>query len=304
MWVIKYRKIFYLISGLLVLASLFAIFHFGLNFGIDFTGGSIVEVEYPGARPALNDVKTAVAKLNLGDISVQPTGEQGIVFRLKTISDEEKNALIKAVSLNATSSVTEKRFSAIGPALGSELAQKGVIAIGLVSLLIIIFIAFVFRGVSRPVASWKYGLIAIVTLIHDISIPTGVFAYLGVIHGTEIDALFLTALLTILGLSVNDTIVVFDRIRENLKLKISPHFEETVGVSLQQTFARSINTSLTVILVLLALYFFGGTTTRDFALALTIGMVVGTYSSIFIASPLLVTWNNWTQKRIARKGKK
>lgn len=298
MFVIKYRKIFYLISGLLVLTSLFAIFNFGLNLGIDFKGGTIVEVEYQASRPSLDQIKAAISQLDLGVVSTQPTGEKGVIFRLQTIGDNEKNALVKAVAGDQV--VVEKRVSSIGPSLGSELARKGIIAILLVSLLIILFIAFVFRGVSRPVASWKYGLVAIITLIHDIAIPTGVFAYLGAIHGTEIDALFLTALLTILGLSVNDTIVVFDRIRENLKLKISLHFEETVGISLKQTFARSINTSLTVILVLLALYFFGGTTTRDFALALTIGMVVGTYSSIFIASPLLVTWNNFSNRRLKK----
>lgn len=300
MWVIKYRKIFYAFSGLVLAASIFAIFYFGLNFGIDFKGGTIVELEYTAAKPDLEAIRDAANKADLGVVAVQPTGEQGVILRLKNITDAEKNKLVEAVSFNATSSVVEKKFSSIGPSLGSELAQKGIIAILLVSLLIVVFIAFAFRQVSRPVASWKYGLIAIATLVHDILIPTGVFAYLGAIKGTEVDALFLTALLTILGLSVNDTIVVFDRIRENLKLKISPHFEETVGISLSQTFTRSINTSLTVILVLLALYFFGGSTTRDFALALTIGMVVGTYSSIFIASPLLVTWNNFSSRKLKK----
>ncbi len=304
MWVIKYRKFFYLLSGFALLASLAAMIFFGLNFGIDFKGGTIVELNYTGTRPAIDDIRAAVNKLNLGTVSVQPTGDQGLVMRLRTITNDEKNTLIQAAALNATSSVVEKQFSSIGPSLGAELAQKAIIAISLVSLLIILFITFAFRGVSRPVSSWKYGLIAIATLVHDLLIPTGVFAYLGAIHGTEIDALFLTALLTILGLSVNDTIVVFDRIRENLKLKISPHFEETVGISLSQTFTRSINTSLTVILALLALYFFGGETTRDFALALTIGMIVGTYSSIFIASPLLVTWNKFSEKHVSNKGKK
>lgn len=301
MWVIKYRKLFYAFSGLMLLVSIFAVAYFGLNLGIDFKGGTIVELNYASStRPNLDQVRTAVNQLNLGTISVQPTGDNGFIFRLLTISNEEKNKLIEAASLGNQTAVSEKQFSSIGPSLGSELARKAIVAILLVSLLIILFIAFAFRHVSRPVSSWKYGLIAIATLIHDLAIPTGVFAYLGAIHGTEIDALFLTALLTILGLSVNDTIVVFDRIRENLKLKISPSFEETVGISLRQTFTRSINTSLTVILVLLALLFFGGSTTRDFALALTIGMVVGTYSSIFIASPLLVTWQKWSEKRASK----
>lgn len=297
MWVIKYRKIFYTISALTIGLSLVSVIYFGLNLGIDFKGGTIVELEYTGPRPEVEAVREAVSKANLGTVSVQPTGEQGYIFRLKEITEAEKNALYRAATVGSTTAAVEKRSSVVGPALGTELARKGFIAITLVSLLIILFIAFAFRKVSKPVASWKYGLIAIATLIHDLVIPTGVFAWLGATHGTEIDALFLTALLTILGLSVNDTIVVFDRIRENLSKKISPHFEETVGVSLTQTFTRSINTSLTVILVLLALYFFGGSTTKDFALVLSIGMIVGTYSSIFIASPLLVTWNKWSEKK-------
>lgn len=297
MFVIKYRKIFYTISGLLVLASLVSIFYFGLNLGIDFKGGSIIETNYLTTRPDIEAVRQSVNNLNLGTISIQPTGETGIIFRLREVSDNEKNLLLQAATLASTSPLVEARSSIIGPALGRELAQKGLIAIVLVSILIILFIAIAFRHVSKPVASWKYGLIAIATLIHDITIPTGVFAWLGATRGTEIDALFITAILTILGLSVNDTIVVFDRIRENLRLKIAPYFEDTVGISLAQTFTRSINTSLTVILVLLSLYFFGGPTTKDFALVLVIGMIVGTYSSIFIASPLLVTWQKWSEKK-------
>ena len=280
MWVIKYRKIFYTISGLMVLASIAAIAFYGLNLGIDFKGGSMVEISYESNRPTVTTLNEAFKGLNLGSVSIQPTGEQGFILRLREVTDEERATLLQAASLNNTAPVTEVQSSIIGPALGRELAQKGLIAIAIVSLLIILFIAIAFRHVSKPVASWKYGLIAIATLIHDITIPTGVFAYLGATRGTEIDALFITAILTILGLSVNDTIVVFDRIRENLRLRIAPYFEDTVGISLSQTFTRSINTSLTVILVLLCLYFFGGPTTKDFALVLTIGMVVGTYSSI------------------------
>ncbi len=300
MWVIKYRKFFYVISALLLLGSIFSIFYYGLNLGIDFKGGSILEVEYTAERPAVEVVRAAVNNLDLGTVAVQPTGEKGYIFRLKEITEAEKTQLLQAATLASTTALTERRSSVVGPALGTELAQKGIVAIGLVSLLIILFIAFAFRKVSKPVASWKYGIIAIATLIHDILIPTGVFAFLGATQGTEIDALFLTALLTILGLSVNDTIVVFDRIRENLQRKVSPHFEETVGISLSQTFTRSINTSLTVILVLLCLYFFGGPTTKDFALVLSIGMIVGTYSSIFIASPLLVTWQKWSEKKAVK----
>jgi preprotein translocase subunit SecF len=297
MFVIKYRKLFLSLSVIAVALSLVSIFYFGLNLGIDFKGGTIVEVEYVKEVPTLDDLRTSLnGNEKVGVVAVQPTGERGFIFRTKNLSEIEKDELIAKASLDKKFTLIEKRSSSIGPTMGKELAYKGVIAITLVVLLIIAFIALVFRGVSRPVASWKYGVIAVLALIHDITIPTGVFAALGYFRGTEIDALFLTALLTILGLSVNDTIVVFDRIRENLKNKVAPHFEDVVGMSLSQTFTRSINTSLTVILALLALLFFGGSTTRDFALVLTIGMVVGTYSSIFVASPLLVVWEKWARK--------
>jgi len=297
MFVIKYRKIFFAISSLAVLLSLISIFYFGLNLGIDFKGGTIVEVEYISEVPALEDLRSIINEeggANL--VAVQPTGDKGFIFRTKDLPEEEKDLLVKKASFEDKYELVEKRSSSIGPTLGKELARKGMIAISLVVLLIIAFIAFVFRGVSRPVASWKYGVIAVVALLHDIIIPTGVFSALGYFKGTEIDALFLTALLTILGLSVNDTIVVFDRIRENLKNKVTPHFEDVVGMSLSQTFTRSINTSLTVVLVLLAVFIFGGSTTKDFALVLTIGMIVGTYSSIFLASPLLVAWEKLGSK--------
>ncbi|MCE9628385.1 MAG: protein translocase subunit SecF [Candidatus Vogelbacteria bacterium] len=296
MWVIKYRSFFYILSGLAIVASLAAVAMYGLNLGIDFKGGTTIELDYGQNRPETAELRASLDKANLGNLLVQPVDESGMVIRSKNLSPEEKNSLTKQASVEGKYSFTEKRSDSIGPTLGNELATRGIIAIVIVALMIVLFISFAFWGVSRPVASWKYGIIAISTLAHDVIIPTGVFALLGHFKGTEIDALFLTALLTILGLSVNDTIVVFDRIRENLKNKVAPHFEDVVGMSLSQTFTRSINTSMTVILVLLAVYFFGSPTTKDFALVLTIGMVVGTYSSIFIASPLLVTWEKWSRK--------
>lgn len=296
MWVIKYRNIFFIISALMVVVSLVSIAKFGLNLGIEFKGGSILSVDYVDDRPALEEIKNGLEQSAFKGAITQPTGDKGLTVRLKTITDEEKKQLLTVLSKDGASQLLEKKFSAIGPSMGEELAQKGMIAIALVVLLIIVFVTIVFYGVSRPVASWKYGLVVILALLHDIIIPTGVFAFLGHYYNVEVDALFLTALLTILGLSVNDTIVVFDRIRENLKNKIAPHFEDTVGISLSQTFQRSINTSLTVILALLALLFFGGESTHYFALTLTIGMLVGTYSSIFIASPLLVVWEKWSRK--------
>jgi preprotein translocase subunit SecF len=199
----------------------------------------------------------------------------------------------------------EKSFDSIGPSVGKELTSKAIMAIILVSLAIICFIAFAFRKVSKPVSSWKYGIIAVITLFHDVAIPVGVFTLLSHFQGVEVDTLFVVAVLTILGLSVSDTIVVFDRIRENLRNRVSTSFDETVGRSLEQSYVRSICTSLTVILVLLSLFFFGPSSTKYFALMLTAGMFFGTYSSIFLASPLLVLVEEWQVKKQAKKkGKK
>jgi len=229
----------------------------------------------------LEIVQAELAKLGRSDVLVQPIGEKGYLFRAKELSDTDRTAL-------TGNSAVIKRFDAIGPTIGRELANKALIAIVLVLLLIIAYIALAFRKVSKPVASWKYGLAAIIALAHDISIPTGLFAYLGYARGTEINALFLTALLAILGLSVSDTIVVFDRVRENLQRRAANTFVDTVGLSLNQVFTRSINISLTTLIALTSVYFFGGESTRDFALTLIVGMTAGIYSSIFIASPLLI----------------
>lgn len=300
MFVIKYKNFFFLISLILILGSIWSFWNYGLKLGTDFTGGSILEVNYETNRPTTDEVRTALEKLELGPVAVQLAGENDVIVRLKTLTETEHQALLQAlpkVADTENSTPVEKRFSSIGPAVGQELARRGLIAIALVTLLIILFIAFAFRQVSRPVSSWKYGIVALIALLHDLIIPAGVFSYLGAKHGVEIDALFLTGLLTILGLSIHDTIVVFDRIRENLKKKVSPHFAETVGQSLAETFTRSLNTSLTIIFVLIVLYIYGAVATQNFALLMAIGVAVGTYSSIFIASPLLVVWEKWSSGR-------
>ena len=267
--------------------SVFSVFYFGLNFGIDFTGGSLMEVEYKTVRPPMTELQARIKKLDFKNIVLQPAGEKGLIARSRNLSKEEHTELLS--SLGSFGELTEVRFDSIGPIIGKELRQKSWIALALVILMIIFYIAFVFRKVSRPVSSLKFGLMAIVALAHDVTIPLGAFAALGKYFGAEVDVLFVTALLTILGFSVHDTIVVFDRVRENLRRGIGKDFEETVGISVKQTITRSINTSLTVLLVLGAIFFFGGETTKFFSLALIIGVAAGTYSSIFIASPLLVT---------------
>jgi len=264
--------------------SLGAIGYFGLNVGIDFRGGSLAEVEYTGELPSQEVVKEKLASLGFGEILIQQIGTQGYSLKMRPLSETERQTLIGALGSNAV----EKSFTSIGPSVGEELVRKSILSFILVALGIIFFIAFSFRKVSKPVSSWKYGLIAVTTLIHDIIIPVGAFAVLSHFYGTEVDTLFVVAILTILGLSVSDTIVVFDRIRENIHGGSSTSFEEKVGKSLEQVFTRSIATSFTVIVVLLALVFFGPESTKVFAMMLTAGMFFGTYSSIFLASPLLV----------------
>ncbi|MFA6251377.1 MAG: protein translocase subunit SecF [Candidatus Paceibacterota bacterium] len=292
MFIIKYRKIFVIISAVLVSLSIASIVLFGLNFGIDFKGGSLLEVEYLNSRPEQTIVEEAIKPLAIGEVLIQPIGENGFSIKTRDITEQERSQIMTTLGSDAT----EKSFTSIGPSVGAELARKSIISFILVSLGIIFWIAFSFRKVSKPVSSFKYGFIAIIALIHDVTISAGVFALLGYLTGAEVDTLFVVAILTVLGLSVSDTIVVFDRIRENIRVGHFKTFEETVGRSLDQVYTRSIATSSTVILALLALVFFGPASTRVFSIMLTAGMFFGTYSSIFLASPLLVLVNNSQKK--------
>lgn len=302
--IVKYRKIFFAFSILLIAISIAAVSIYGLNLGTDFTGGTLVEIEYQGARPAISDVQKSLTPLSLGAYSMQLVGDKGVSFKLKNMSETEKDSFYKALSLDGKSVFKEKQFSEIGPSLGSELRTKGIIAVGLVVILIVLYIWFVFRQVSRHhVKSWKYGVTAIVALVHDIAISCGAMALLGHFFGAEADALFLTALLTVLGLSVNDTIVVFDRIRENLNRHSGKKFAEVAGISIDETIIRSINTTLTVIITLLALMIFGPTSTKFFAAVLLAGMTAGTYSSIFVAANCLVEWEAWQTREQIKKAK-
>jgi preprotein translocase subunit SecF len=290
MLIVKYRKIFYIISALLILGSITAIAVWGLNPGIDFKGGAALEVEYTKNIPSQDIVSASLAPLNL-DTSVRPIGNNGYLVKTRSITDTERQSVVDVLSKEDGFSV--KQFSSIGPVLGAEAVRKSFVSIFLVLLCIVLFVSFAFRHVSEPVASWKYGLITVFALSHDVLVPAGVFAFLGHFQGVEIDTLFVTALLVVLGFSVHDTIVVFDRVRENLRIsketKDKKDFEQIVGESINQTFVRSINTSLTTLLALVVLFIFGGEATRMFSLALLIGITTGTYSSIFLGSPLLVT---------------
>ena len=304
MFIIKHKYIFLSISAFFVALSFFSIFVYGIKTGIDFNGGSLLEVAYGGAianpqatttpavvaiaRPDVGALQSAIKNAGFKDEVIQPTGTTGYIIRMKTLTDSEHKEVLTALSLGGTQNVTEKRFTSIGPIMGNELRIKAIWATIGVILAIMLFIAFAFRKVSAPVSSSKYGYMAVVALIHDVIIPAGAVAILGHLYGFEVDILFVTAVLIILGFSVHDTIVVFDRIRENLKNKLSTDFSFVVGKSLEQTFVRSLNTSLTVILVLIALIVLGPASTFNFSCILLIGITMGTYSSIFLASPLLV----------------
>ena len=286
----RFQNYFFVLPAVLSVAAVLSVIVFGLRPGIDLAGGSLLQVTYPDGRPDVARVHETVDTLEYGEIRIQPSGTNDFILRQRVLTGDEKNTL--DAELAALGSVEEVQYTSVGPSIGGELITKAWWAVALVAISIIIFIAWAFRHVSKPVASWKYGVVAIVTLLHDILLPLGLFAFLGYFYGSEVGSLFIVALLTILGISINDTIVVFDRIRENLarneKQNKTQSFTDVVWKSITQTITRSINTSVTVIIMLLALVFLGPESTRDFALTLTVGMVAGTYSSIFLASPLLL----------------
>ena len=294
MWIIKHRRIFLSISAALVVLSIAALAIWGLRLGIDFKGGSLLEARFLAGRPDKSVLAEALGPLDLGTVTIQPIGEDSVLIRAKDIDEQKHQEVLKALKEKAPEQkLEEESFESIGPAIGQELKKRALWAIALVLIMIVLYIAYAFRKVSRLVSSWRYGVAALIALAHDVIIPAGIFAILGHFLGKEADLLFVTALLTILGFSVHDTIVVFDRIRENLRRGAGRDFQETVGLSVAQTLTRSISTSFTVLLTLLAIYFFGGASIKDFSLILILGIFFGTYSSIFIASPILVEWEKW-----------
>ena len=293
----KYSKLYYIVSGILIALSIYFIAAYGLKFGIEFTGGSIIEAEFKSERPSNQAINESLSQFDLGEIVVQPTDEKGVIMRFKGVDEGTHQQIIS--KLKELSNLEEKRFDYIGPSIGEELKGKTQTAILLTLVVITLYIAFAFRKVSKPVSSWKYGITSLIALIHDIIIPLGVFAVLGKMYNVEITIPIIAALLTILGFSVHDTIVIFDRIRENILKRGAGSFESIVNWSLNQTLGRSISTVFSVLIVLVSLYIFGGETLRYFSLALIIGIASGTYSSIFLAGPLLVSWNKWDEKKKA-----
>jgi preprotein translocase subunit SecF len=306
---VKIRKYWYAISGLMIAISLVALFSWGFRLGIDFTGGTLLGIDFLQGRPSPQALQEKLSELNLGDVSAQPSGESEMLIRLRDINEDEHQQILQtlktnfanvpppqAAKLQTSDVINELRFESIGPIIGQELRDKSVVALLLSLIFIIAYIAYAFRKVSYPVSSWKYGVTAIIALAHDLIIVCGLFSILGHFLNWEINVLFITALLTTLGYSVNDSIVVFDRTRENLFHEKNKEFAEVVNESVNQTMARSINTSFTTLLVLIAIFVFGGESIKEFVLALMAGVFIGTYSSIFIASPLLVDWFQFGKK--------
>jgi preprotein translocase subunit SecF len=290
------RKYFYIFSGTLMLLSIIALSVWGLKYGLDFTGGTLMEVSAQGGPASgwkSDEIKNVLISAGINDAVISPTQNNAYLIRYANSSDE-KNMEVLAKLREKFPDIQNTRLDYIGPSISSELKSKAIWALLVAVIGIAAYVAYAFRKVSRPVESWKYGVGAVVALVHDVLITVGIFAILGHFLNIEIDSTFIAALLTILGFSVHDTIVVYDRTRENLLRSGSGEkFDETVNRSLNETMARSINTSLTVIITLLAIFLLGGASIKNFALALLIGITFGTYSSIFVASALIVDWWKW-----------
>lgn len=295
--IIQYRKWYFGISLLIIIPGLISLLLWGLRLSIDFTGGSRMSL-LSTKNITTNDVRNIqqVFKKDNVDIALTQISGKTIVIRTKPLDAVTHNKLTS--DLATSTSAREDLFETVGPTIGSETTTNAVKGVLLASLLIVLYIAWAFREVPKPASSWRFGVCAIIALLHDVLVVLGVFSLLGHFLKIEVDSLFVTAVLTVIGFSVHDTIVVFDRIRENLKKNLTSSFEDVVNDSILQTLGRSLNTSLTVVLVLVALLLFGGESIKWFVAALLVGVVSGTYSSIFNASPLLVVWNEKRRKKV------
>ncbi len=271
-----------------MILSVLSLIIFGLNVGIDFKGGSLMELELEQGSFNKAKIEQVLKSNELNDISVQLSGDKGVLIKFEHISREKHTEILTGFE-KEFKGVKEVRYETVGPTVSQDLTRKAFIAIAVASIGIIFYLAFAFRKVTKPANPWKFGVGAVLALIHDSLFVLGVFAVLGHFFNLEINSLFITALLTVIGFSVHDTIVVFDRIRENMQ-KMDKPFEEIVEYSVGQTMVRSLATSFTTLLVLVAILIFGGETIRSFILALAIGILIGTYSSIFLASPLIAVW--------------
>ncbi len=297
--IIKHYKLWFAVSGITLALGILSLVIFHLRLGIDFRGGSSIQLTLSGS-PDTSKIQNVLNSENVGNTIVQQSGSNGVIIETPPIDQTQHDKILSDLKSQVDGNLTEDSYTSIGPTIGSQLKKDAAYELVLVSLAIVLYIAYAFRKVTRPITSWKFGWAAIIALIHDLFIVLGIFSILGRFMHVEIDSMFVTAMLTVLGFSVHDTIVVFDRIRENLRVEAGQPIEDIVNHSINQTLVRSLNTSLTVLFVLLALLLFGGQTIHYFVLALFIGIISGTYSSIFIASPLLVVWQKWQERRLAR----
>lgn len=293
---VNLRPLWYTITGVLIAVSLAAIGTWGLKQGIEFTGGTLMAVRFE-QRPSVEEVSNTLAASvpDLGTTVVQPAGDQDMQFRTKTLSEDEHQAALKGLR-EKHGNVTELRFDAIGPTIGQELRSKSLRGLVIVLIAILIYVGYAFRRVGSTVKSWKYGLVTILATSFVVIVPVGLYAFLGWRYGTEIGTSFVAAVLTIVGYSITDTIVVMDRIRENLH-KVNAPFPQIVEMSIRQTFVRSITNSLATLLTLISIFLFGGDTLDEFTLPLIVGIVIGTFSSMLFASPLLVTMEKWQNRK-------
>lgn len=298
--IIKHRRLYYLISILLIVPGIISLALYGLKLSIDFTGGS--RMTFVSTKSISNETVERAKEIFQEEkilIATTQQSEKALIIRTESIDKKGNAAIIKKIKAEKLP-LTEESFETVGPTIGNETTLNAVKSTVIATLLIVLYIAFSFRKVPKPASSWKFGVCTVIALLHDVLVVIGIFSILGHFAGVEVDSLFVTAVLTVIGFSVHDTIVVFDRVRENLLRVSGQPFEKIVNDSILQTLNRSLNTSLTAILVLFTLLLFGGGTTHWFVFALLIGIASGTYSSIFNAAPLLVTWHQFD----ARRGKK
>lgn len=292
---IKHTKIYLIISSLFILLSVIILVAFGLQFGIDFTGGSILEVEYQDSRPSNQEITEKLAGLELGETVIQPTGERGVILRMKEVSEEQHQEILGQLKENR--GLEELRFEAVGPVVGKELRQKTIILIIASFIALLFYVAFAFRQISQSISPWQYGIISILAIFFDILITISVFSLLGKLYNIQFNISIITALLTIMGYTINDKIIIFDRIRENLlRSHKVVNLGELINQSLNQVIGRSLSTGFCTILVLILISLFGGETLRYFSITLIVGIVIGTYSSIFLAPFVLVGWLKWRKK--------
>ncbi len=289
------RRWWFALSALSIVASFGALAAFGLKFSIDFTGGSLIELAFVGDAPASADITAVLAESGEQGVTVQSAENNRVIVRLPALSEDQHQAVLATLHAKF-GDFSEDKFDSIGPVIGNELRKSALLGLVTTLVLIGLYVSWAFRKVSEPVASWKYGLLTMFCAAHDVIIPLGVFAVIGHYWHWEVGTAFVAAMLTILGYSISDTVVVFDRTRENLSRNTGEPFATIVERSIQQTYVRSINTSVTVLLALASILVFGGESTQPFALALLIGVLVGTYSSIFFASPALVEWEEMRKK--------